>query len=194
MARVVSSIQASICPRKWFPCREGQPAQRHRSPCEHVLQRLSLPACLGAIRESVLRSEAPLESPDWLESHLPNRLALCHQTVEQQRGLGGVKKKRREGAFIWQRERQGTSVRGKERKCLCSCMSDDADYTVVILDWSLDLLGYTDCVGMSTQVKMKALQRERGEKYSIKLYLFPVDLRSLQNTNIQTKSRRSKYH
>lgn len=70
-------------------------------------------ACLGAIRESVLRSEAPLESPDWLESHLPNGLALCHQTVEQHRGLGGVKKKRE---LLYDRKRRGTGVREKERK------------------------------------------------------------------------------
>lgn len=36
------------------------------------------PACLEAIREWVLQSEAPLESPDWLETHLPNRLEPCH--------------------------------------------------------------------------------------------------------------------
>lgn len=71
-----------------------------------------LPACLPAWRQlgsRVLWSEAPLGSPDWLESHLPNRLAPCHQTIEQQRGSGGVKKERerkKERALIWQREKE----------------------------------------------------------------------------------------
>lgn len=53
-------------------------------------------------------------------------------------------------------------------------MSDDNDYTVVILDCSLDLPGggYGDRVGISAQVNMKALQWESGDRYSIKLYLF----------------------
>lgn len=59
-----------------------------------------------------------------------------------------------------ERERRGTSVlRGKERK-MSLPMSDDNDYTVVILDCSLDLPGggYGDRVGISAQVNMKALQ------------------------------------
>lgn len=104
-AHMACVVRSSICPRKWFTHWGGQLVRRHRSLCEHVLQRLSLPACLpawGQLGSRALRSEGPLASPDWLESHLPNRLAPCHQTVEQQRGLGGVEY--RERALIWQRE------------------------------------------------------------------------------------------
>lgn len=45
-------------------------------------------------------------------------------------------------AFIWQRETDEVQVlKEKKEKCLCSCLSDDTDYTVVILDWYFDLLG-----------------------------------------------------
>lgn len=66
-------------------------------------------------------------------------------------------------------------------------MSDDNDYTVVILDCSLDLVvkkKCSDCVGMSAQVNMKALQWESGDTYSIKLYLFSADLQFFQNMDI----------
>lgn len=43
---------------------------------------------------------------------------------------------------------------------------------------------------MSAQVNMKELQWERGDIYSIKLYLFSADLHPFQNMDIQTKSKK----
>ena len=103
----------SICPGKWFTRWGEQPARRHRSLCEHVLQRLSLPACppaWGQLGSRALWSEAPLGSADWLESHLPNRLAPCHQTMEKQRGLGGVGKRK----SSYTTERRSTSRKGEK--------------------------------------------------------------------------------
>lgn len=105
--------------------------------CVAAAEPCSQPACLpawGQLGSRALWSEAPLGSPDWLESHLPNRLASCHKPMEKQRGLRGVKERK-----PWQRERQGAQVFAAKKKCLCSCMSDDNDYTVVILDCSSSL-------------------------------------------------------
>lgn len=63
--------------------------------------------------------------------------------MELQIGLEGVKEKRereREKKSFYMTERDEAQEEKKEKR-LCPCMSDDTDYTVVILDWSLDLLG-----------------------------------------------------
>lgn len=52
----------------------------------------------------------------------------------------GKKKKKRERFYMTERD-EAQVLEEKKEKCLCPCMSDDTDYTVVILDWSLDLLG-----------------------------------------------------
>lgn len=154
-------------------------------------------ACLpawGQLGSWALWSEAPLGSPDWLESHLPNRLAPCHQTMEQQRGLGGVKG---EKELLYDRERRGTSVRGKERKMslpmyvrwqrLCC-----SNLGLLLRLSEVKKKKHSDCVGKSAQVNMKALQWDSGDTYSIKLYLFSADLHPFQNTDIQTNSKKKK--
>lgn len=41
-----------------------------------------------------------------------------------------------------ERERDKAQMfKEKKEKCLCSCLSDDTDYTVVILDWSFHCKG-----------------------------------------------------
>lgn len=154
MVLEVRSAQPSICPGQCLTCWGAQRARRHRPSVNMccsgwTLQPACLPACLpawGQLGSRALWSEAPLGSPDWLESHLPNRLASCHKPMEKQRGLRGVKRKKT------MTERQGAQVFAAKKKSLCSCMSDDNDYTVVILDCSSSLREVknpTVTVGMS---------------------------------------------
>lgn len=70
-------------------------ARRHRSPlwtCAAAAWPAGRPACLGAIKEPGPCGQwPPLGCPDWLESHLPNRLAPCHKTTEQHWAKGGAR-------------------------------------------------------------------------------------------------------
>lgn len=82
----------------------------------------------------------------------------------------------------------------KKEKCLFSCLSDDTDYTVVILDWSFHCKGAKKNTGTVWEREHRSEEKcKRGGKLSIKLYLFPVDFHSPQNMNIQKIKKKQKH-
>lgn len=94
-----------------------------------------------------------------------------------------------------ERERDKAQMfKEKKEKRLFSCLSDDTDYTVVILDWSFHCKGVKKKIQGQCGNKSKGRKKngKRGGKLSIKLYLFPVDFHSPQKMNIQKIKKKQK--
>lgn len=116
---LIQAPPAPICSGEWLGCCVGHGgAGRSVNMC--CSGPLRLPACLGQLGSRVcVLDPPPPGNSDWLESHLPNRLAPRHQTVERQRSLGGDRK----SSYMTEGEEEEEEDEEKE----CCCMSDDYD-------------------------------------------------------------------
>lgn len=172
-------------------CNEDHIGLHLSKKVRHMLRRPASPAalvplwtCVAAAELTSLPAWGQLESrsygqrPPWKALIDWSLIFLIgwHSATKLWNGTADWEGLGKEGgrAFIWQRETRHKCKRKREKN-VSAHVCQMIQITVVILDWSLDPQGkkkYSECVGMSAQVKMKAVQWEGSRENILSNYIY----------------------